>query len=448
MLWEIFFTYASLLFILTNFSYSQTVSTIAGSGVSGFNDGTPLSAEFTQIFGAVVDDTGNIYIADCSNNRIRKIDHTTGFVSTYAGYGVAGDIDGNRLTAQICAPTSITIDHKGNIYFGEDYNSSYTFGNKIKKITTAGQVITVAGNGATGLVDGQGFNAEFNIPRGICADSIGNIYVADRNNHAIRKVDTNGYVSTIAGNGTAGSANGLGTNASFNNPVGICVDKYGNLYVADMKNNLIRKITSNGTVSTFAGTGYAGLVNGTALSSEFNLPINIVVTSKLEFYVGEGTNCTIRKISNTGMVTTFTGTGTSGYLDGDLLTAMFNDPGTLALNHNETIMIIGDILNYRIRKINLRSNDLVNNYVCGFQYNCYPNPASEILHIDFNAESQNNISYSLYDMLGKEVYHTEMLKMSGYINKSIDLSELKDGLYVLLVKTDNENFSQKIIVRK
>jgi hypothetical protein len=272
--------------------------------------------------------------------------------------------------------------------------------------------------------------------------------VADRYNGAIRKIDTNGYVTTIAGNGTTGDVDGAASIAEFNDPHHVCIDKYGNLFVADKNNNKIRKITPAGIVSTFAGTGAAGLVNGPALSAKFNQPMSISVIKNETFFVGEATNCDIRRISKYDTVTTYTGTGVAGYVDGPLLTAQFNNLGTFSINKSQTEIVIGDLANYRIRKIGIENHEMVKNYNCDLQFNCYPNPVSDMLYVNFDAESQNNIVYSLFDIMGKEVYKSDILNVCGTINKSIDLSRLADGMYFLEVKTDKEIISQKIIVRK
>jgi streptogramin lyase len=226
----------------------------------------------------------------------------TGTVTTFAGNASEGFINGTGTSAFFNSPQGITIDASGNFYIADSYNSA------IRKITSAAVVTTLTGNGAIGYVDGTLANAQFYAPQSLVTDASGNIYVADLGNNIIRKIATDGTVSTFAGSGAAGYANGTGTSASFNNPRGLAIDASGNLYVADRGNNLIRKITSAGVVTTFAGSTTGGYIdNTTATSAQFNSPSGIVIDASGNIYVADLLNRAIRKITSAGVVSTLIG---------------------------------------------------------------------------------------------------------------------------------------------
>ena len=231
---------------------------------SGYTDGTGTSAKFYNPTGVAVDGAGNVYVADLSNHRIRKIT-TSGVVSTLAGSGTSGYTDGTGTSAKFSYPTGVAVDGAGNVYVADLFN------HRIRKITTSGVVSTLAGS-ASGYADGTGTSAQFSYPTGVAVDGAGNVYVADYNNHRIRKITTSGVVSTLAGSGTPGYTDGTGTSAKFSSPTGVAVDGAGNVYVADYNNHRIRKITTSGVVSTLAGSGKAGYTDGTGTSAKFYYP--------------------------------------------------------------------------------------------------------------------------------------------------------------------------------
>ncbi len=193
------------------------------------------SPEFTRPFGVTADNSGNVYVTDPGVNQVFKISLAAG-ISILAGNRSAGSTDGAGSAASFNKPAGIAIDGNGNVYVADNGN------NKIRKITVAGVVTTLAGTGNAGLADGTGTAASFNNPIGITVDGSGNVYVVDNGNNKIRKITANGAVTTLAGTGIAGSGDGIGSEASFNNPIGITIDKKGNLYVTDNGNNKIRMI--------------------------------------------------------------------------------------------------------------------------------------------------------------------------------------------------------------
>ena len=264
------------------------VTTLAGGSTSGSSNGTGAAASFNVPTGAVVDSSGNIFIADMSNDLIRKIT-PLGVVTTFAG-GVRGNLDGTGASAKFDSPSALAIDAADNLYVADSYN------NNIRKITTAGVVTTLAGSSTSGYADGTGNAASFSFVTGLAVDSNGNVYAADVNNNCIRKITPAGVVSTFAGSTTSGAANGVGSSASFNLPRGVAIDTSGNLIVADGGNNSIRLITPAGIVTTIAGSTTAGSADGVGSNASFNSPWGVAVDTSGNVYVSDQGNFTIRKL--------------------------------------------------------------------------------------------------------------------------------------------------------
>jgi len=277
------------------------VTTLAGNGTIGANNGLGTAASFNGPSGVAVDGSGNVYVADAGNNLIRKIT-PAGQVSTLAGTVVAADTSNTVTTEPVFAgPSGVAVDAAGNVYVADAGD------NQIKKVTPAGVVSTLAGSVNSGSADGTGAAASFNNPTGVAVDATGNVYVADFLNNLIRKVAPGGIVTTIAGSNTTGSTNGPGTLASFYFPNSLAVDAAGNLYVADDINNLVRKIGPDGTVTTLAGSGTAGYANGLGPAASFNDPAGIAVDASGNVYVADANNNVIREISPAGLVSTLAG---------------------------------------------------------------------------------------------------------------------------------------------
>jgi sugar lactone lactonase YvrE len=274
------------------------------------------------VAGITADNTGNIYVIDVKNYVIRKIT-TSGVVTTLAGtQGISGNTDGNGINASFFFTnfSSIAADSSNNLYVSDSNNDT------IRKITPAGDVTTLAGLAQTpGTTDQTGAAARFNWPTGIATDSTGNVYVADSNNHTVRKITPGGVVSTLAGQaGISGNLDGAGTTARFNTPEGLATDNSGNVYVSDTSNHTIRKIDSTGQVSTLAGqAGISGSLNATGTAASFNFPIGITLDNSTgNLYVADQSNHIIRKINlATKAVTTAVGVAgqlgfTPGFLQG------------------------------------------------------------------------------------------------------------------------------------
>ena len=311
---------------------TTTFSGVADMG--GSADGSSRTALFSFPQGIAVDTAGNAYVAD--GNRIRKIS-PSGTVATFAGTIASGSANGTATSATFNAPKGVAIDSAGNLYVADTGN------NMIRKITPAAVVTTLAGRTLpAGNIDGTGTNASFFSPTGIAVGTDGTVYVADLGNASVRRITSSGVVSTVAGSsGSSGSTDGTGSAARFRQPEGIAVDSAGNLFVADTGNHSIRKITPARVVTTFAGaSGITGSVDGIAAVARFNNPVGITVSGTGVIHVVDRENDTIRQISSTGMVTTVGGTpGATGSGEGIGTAATFNYPNGLAAAVDGTLYV-------------------------------------------------------------------------------------------------------------
>ncbi|MCR8560942.1 hypothetical protein KXD93_25010 [Mucilaginibacter sp. BJC16-A38] len=315
---------------------STTISTLAGNGAAGYANGSGSAALFNYPMGIATDASNNIFVADSYNNRIRSLT-TGGLAGTIAGNGTPGYSEGAALTAEFYGPSGVAADGSGNIYVAD-------FGNNvIRKITAAGVVSTFAGNGTAGFVNSTtAASAEFNNPAGVAVDASGNVYVADHGNNAIRKITQAGVVTTLAGVKTAGYVNATGTAAYFNNPTGVAVDAAGIVYVADLGNSAIRKITAAGIVTTIAG--------GPTQPTLLNLPVALALDKQGNIFIAdEGGR--ILECTTSNVLYTLAGTvGTTGLVNGAGTTALFNNPQGIAVDSNNNIYV-SDQDNSSIRKV-------------------------------------------------------------------------------------------------
>lgn len=295
------------------------VSTLAGSGAAGYADGAASVARFSTPEGVAVDAQDNVYVADAENSSIRKIT-PAGVVSTLAGNGTNGLVNGTGTAARFYAPVDVALDKQNNLYVADAKNHC------IRKITPAGAVSTLAGTGVAGFADGPAASAQFDTPNGIAIDDQNVIYVADYGNYRIRKITPGGVVSTLAGTGQSGFADGAGSKAQFTSPEGLTLDAQGQLYVADFVGNRIRKITPDGTVSTLAGTGVNGYVDGPGNTAQFGGITGVTIDAHGDLYASDLSNNCIRKITVLGEVSTLTGTSAGGFADGPIGTGQFKGP--------------------------------------------------------------------------------------------------------------------------
>jgi uncharacterized repeat protein (TIGR02543 family) len=333
------------------------ITTIAGIGVNGYSgDGGPaIEAKISYPRSVALDKKGNLYISERFNHRIRKVDLNTGIITTFAGTGIAGysGDGGPAINAQFGEPNEMIIDHNGNIYVCEAAC--------IRKIDTNGIVTTIAGTGITGYSGDGGpvTQARITGPYGMAMDKMGNLYFSSWPNHRVRKIDTNGIISTVVGTSVAGYSgdNGLATNAQLNHPSGLAIDDLGNLYIADgasfpsQVGGRIRKVDTNGIITTIAGDGTWGYSgdNGPATEAQFYFIGNLTLDRVGNLYVTDGGNHRIRKIDTNGMITTVVGNGIKGFShDGVLATeAQLNFPVDIEFDHEGNLYIADGGNQYR-----------------------------------------------------------------------------------------------------
>ncbi len=319
-------------------------SHLAGStGGLGSADGMSLDATFNTPSGVAIDSSGNIYVADTENHTIRKV-NSSGVVTTLAGTArMIGGADSVGSAARFNKPLGIAVDNSGNVYVAGGWSRT------IRKVTPAGEVTTLAGSyNVMGSTDGTGAAARFIYPSAVAVDSSGNVYVADQTR--LRKVSQNGVVTTLAGSGSSGSTDGIGSAAMFSELYGVTVDSSGNVYVTDRNAHTVRKVTSAGVVTTLAGTAYSsGSSNGTGSSARFYNPTGITVDSTGNLYVADSYYNKIRKVTPVGVVTTLAGSS-SGSTDGTGSAAKFLSPQGMSVDGAGNVYV-ADSLNHTIRKV-------------------------------------------------------------------------------------------------
>jgi trimeric autotransporter adhesin len=332
------------------------ISTVAGNNTTGSTgDGGPaVKAALNAPHGIAVDSTTNIYISEYGDSRIRKVSKSNGNISTIAGtgsFGFSGD-GGAATKANLANPWGISVDGSGNVYFADQRN------NRIRKISSSGTIGTAAGNGVLSYSgdNGPAIRAQLNGPQGIATDAAGNVYIVDGLNNAVRKVSTAGVISTIAGTGTLGFSGdgGQGTSAQLNRPQAVAADAAGNVYIADTGNNRVRVVSPSGVISTISGTGASGFAGdgGPASSAQLNAPQGLTLDSAGNLYVATFNDNRVRKISAGGMINTIAGNGGFGYAGdgGPGPSAILNAPQGLAVDAAGNVYI-ADAANNRIRAV-------------------------------------------------------------------------------------------------
>ena len=375
----------SALLVLVTFTFlfspvsAQIIFTAAGNGIQGYSgDGGPATAaELNWPANMALDKNGNMYIADQFNNRIRKVDNSTGNISTVAGNGFAGySGDGGSATAaEINLPSSLTLDDSGNIYIS-DYTNS-----RIRKVeASTGIIYTIAGNGIAGLSGngGQATAAELNFPHQVSLDLYGNIFIADENNNMIRKMNlATGVIKLFAGNGIAGYSGdgGIATNAELFSPKCVIADDSEDVYISDWDNNRIRKVNGvTGIISTFAGNGNPGFSGdgGPSTMAEVNAPYRIFLDKSGNLFIATGADNRIRWVNtSTDTIETLAGMGAAGFSGdgGPAKSAELNLPSGVTTGSNGNIFI-ADFYNNRIRRVTaLSASAAVVNASCNGESN-------------------------------------------------------------------------------
>ena len=405
-----------MLFVFA-FSNAQLVSTIAGSGNQQTLDGTGITASFNRPNGIVKDSNGNLFVAEENGNVIRKIT-PNGVVTTFAGNGTNGFLDATGTTAIFANLGALAIDNQNNIYVGDFGNS------RIRKITPSGVVTTLA------ILD---------TPYGICIDPAGtNLYVVGQSRRVQKVAIATGQITLIAGNGSQGNTDGIGTNASFNFPFGVVVDPTNTyLYVSDLFNNNIRRVTlATAQVSQFAGSTNSNFADGTGSAASFHGPIGMQCDSSGNIYLSDHFNNRIRKITPNAIVTTIAGSGASGNTNGPALSAEFSTPLGVFLDNNGDLFVT-EYDGNKVRKVSsvaLNSSEFQAN---NLKFNLYPNPASEMITIEMDSEVKTVEIYSI---------HGQKVQTSN--TKSVVLNKLAAGIYFVKVEDVNGLTNTKKLVVK
>lgn len=445
----------SLLFplVLTSLSFTcqaQVISTFAGNGTDGFaGDGGPAAgAVFNNAIGLAVDETGNVYVADQINQRIRKI-NTAGIITTVAGNGMTGySGDGGPATAAIITgPQGVVVDPIGTIYFSDPNN------NRVRKVDLAGTISTVAGIDTAGY-SGDGslaIAAKLSNPTRLALDIANNLYICDLMNHVIRMVDASGVITTVAGNNLRGYSGdgGPATDAQLDMPRGIAVDAAGNLYIADYNNNRIRKVDPSGDISTVAGTGTLGYSGdgGLATAARLRRPYGIGCAADGTLYIADADNHCVRRVdAGTDVITTLAGTGVSGFT-GDGGTPAFAQlsipTDVVPASSGSGEIYILDFDNKRIRRIG--SVTTVTNAVIGTtsRLDVHPNPCHGQVVFNISAPADEQLTIVVSSVTGQVVK-----QMTTTTNTATELTlNVPAGIYFIAATTAQHRYAGKIVVQ-
>ena len=426
-----------VVFILfgTQIAQAQIITTIGGTGVSGYSGdgGQATSAYIDNPQGISCDASGNIiYFAESGNNVVRKINRSTGVISTIAGNGTAGySGDGYAATnASLNFPKQIFIDPSGNLFIADADNHC------IRKVNgSTGIISTIAGTGTPGYTGdgGLAINARFNVPYGVCLDNSGNIFIADAGNNVIRKVDAGtGIITTIVGNGLPDYSGdgGPASGAKLNNPSAVCVDAYGNIYMADTYNNRIRKvIAASGIINTIAGNDSAAYYGdgGPATAALLSLPSSVYIDASFNVYIPA--NNVIRKITaSTGIINTIAGNGTAGFSgDGGLATnAKLWAPAGVCVDITGDVFI-SDGGNNRIREVTIGFPVIVADIEKQYEsITLSPNPAHDVLTVTAACKIT---TIAITNLVGKTVFMHEYNNDKTQVN----IAFLPTGVYFIRI---------------
>jgi len=395
--------------------HAQVVTTLAGSGSTGSANGTGTAASFNFPKGLATDSFGNVYVADQGNHLIRKIT-PDGVVSTVAGSGHAGSSDDFGTDASFSSPADVALDKAGNIYVADEGNFL------VRKIfMPSGYVYTLAGTGSLGSANGYGTAASFAGPSGIDVDDLGNVYVADPSNFQVRKITPGGLVSTFK-------------TYSFSGNWSIAVDKSGNVYVSDVYAYQILKITPSGMVSTLAGSGSEGSADGTGTAASFNLIYEIALDTAGNLMVADAWNSLIRKVTPQGVVTTIE------------TSVSFNTPESITVDKSGNIYV-GDFSNvYKITPSTVTAN--VEHVASVSAMSFYPIPAKHYITLSVDLKNDSHLKWELINPAGIKVASAEANYGAGSIELTLPVETLPAGIYVAHVYTNDQMTSQKVVIEK
>ena len=425
------------------------IITIAGNDTPGFRgDGGPATnALFNYPIELCLDNFEHLYIGDIFNNRIRKIDLITGIISSIAGTdsaGYSGD-GGPASAAKLWGPQAICSDDSGNIYIGDVLNY------RIRKINSStGIITTIAGNGIYGNSGdgGPATDATFMYPCGLFHDKYGNLFITDVDDNKVRKIASSGIITTVAGNGGVGYSGdgGQATDAQLNSPTGVCVDSLGDIFICDGYNNVIRKIyIETGTIATIAGDGTAGYSGngGPAINALLQEPCGIFINKDQDIYFAEWPNGVIRKIqSSNGFISTVAGCGVEGFAgdDGPATNAELM-PGDVTIDSYGT-MYIADLKNYRVRKVYNPALGITN-IQSEKKITIYPNPAQNEISI----ENASGSVVRIFNLLGQEMLQFDKLRTADN-KETINIESLISGTYIIQIIDTNGDLQNRRLVKE
>ncbi len=426
--------------VLTFGAKAQTISTVAGTGTAGYtgDGGAATTANLNSPYGLAVDGTGNIYFADNYRQVVRKI-NPSGIITTVAGTtsGVYPG-DGGAATAASIAPYDVAVDGSGNLYIA-DYSN-----HRIRKVTPAGIISTIAGTGTSGAtgIGGPATAAKLHFPVAVAVDAAGNVFIADRTNHMIKKVAAStGYLTVIAGTNVAGFSGdgGAAYLASLDQPMDIALDAAGNIYVADHVNHRIRKIDVSGNISTFAGTGtpaHSG-DGGPATAAQLDYPVAVGTDALGNVYITETSSNKVRVVNTSGIISTFAGTGTAAFSgDGGAATAAeLNTNKGVASDASGNIYIC-DADNNRIRKVAAPVTMPTGNVLPTETAipKIYPNPSSGNFTIVL-PEMSYELTITILDIMGREL---TTLSEKNTKQVSISLETVPCGNYFIKLSSNDK----------
>lgn len=421
-----------------------TVETFSGTGVGGLFDASLLNARFDGPYGVCYEPVHDaIYVADGFNHCIRKLQN--GVAYTVAGNGIPGDIDGVGINARFNNPTGVFYKD-GYLYICDDLN------HKIKRMDSLYNVTTIAGSGIQGFADGPAMSAAFYQPKSLCVDDNGVVYVADYENHRIRKIE-GGNVTTVAGNGIAGDGLGPALSISLHRPRDLCIDPAGNVYFVDLMNHRVKVLTTGGTVDLVAGSGIQGNADGIGVAAQFSIPVAIDWEQPGVLMVLDAIDPLLRRVSVSGLVETVAGSGGTGYIDGPSATAEFDLPQDICFD-NQGRMYVGD-----------RDNDVIRVlYPHGWMPTevnqpvdvihappptlpIHPTPTASLVTIDVSGVADPLSGLLVYDERGALVLRMEEGALRGFGQGaiSIDVAHWPAGSYAVLVSTRSRVYRSTIV---
>lgn len=394
---------------------SYTITDIAGAYRDGYSGdgGQATLAHLNNPLGVYADVAGNLYIADWGNSKIRVID-SSGIISTFAGnrvYGYSGD-GGPATAAELDGPIDLLTDASGNLYISDIGNE------RIRKIDKNGIITTFAGNGkfAFGGDGGPAQNASFNDPAGMCTCGT-DFYIADEFNNRIRKINSSGIITTVAGNGLKGYSGdgGPAIAARLYYPVGVATDVSGNLYIVDEDNNCIRKVDAQGIISTVAGNGILGFSGdgGAAINAELNVPAALAIDTMGDMFIADRNNERIRMVDTNGIMSTIAGNGIAGYAGsgGPATAAELSNPSSLVIDKYGNLYF-SNPFNDHVQKLTPAGSEETGRT----QVTVYPNPGTGLFTFNLTNVYGVHITVDVYDILGQKVFSGGLSAGNNQVN--------------------------------